>query len=72
MFITGTSTGFGKLMTTTLAAAGHTVVAGMRGATTKNAAVASKLSALPNVEVVELDVTSDESDWLCRLSRCSM
>jgi NADP-dependent 3-hydroxy acid dehydrogenase YdfG len=61
VLITGTSTGFGKLMTTTLATAGHTVVAGMRGTTTKNAAVAQELSALPNVEVVELDVTSDES-----------
>jgi NAD(P)-dependent dehydrogenase (short-subunit alcohol dehydrogenase family) len=61
VLITGTSTGFGKLMTTTLAAAGHTVVAGMRSTTTKNATVAQELAALPNVEVVELDVTSDES-----------
>jgi NAD(P)-dependent dehydrogenase (short-subunit alcohol dehydrogenase family) len=61
VLITGTSTGFGKLMTTTLAAAGHTVVAGMRSTTTKNAAVAQELAALSNVEVVELDVTSDES-----------
>jgi NAD(P)-dependent dehydrogenase (short-subunit alcohol dehydrogenase family) len=48
-------------MTITLAAAGHTVVAGMRGTTGKNAAVARELAALPNVDVVELDVTSDES-----------
>ncbi len=61
IFITGTSTGFGKLMTITLAAEGHTVVAGMRGTTGKNAAVAGELAALKNVEVVELDVTSDES-----------
>lgn len=61
ILITGTSTGFGKLMTTTLAAAGHTVIAGMRGTAGKNAAVAKELAALPNVEVVELDVTSDES-----------
>ncbi|UOQ68614.1 SDR family oxidoreductase [Hymenobacter volaticus] len=61
ILITGTSTGFGKLMTTTLAAAGHHVVAGMRSTTSKNAAVAQELGALPHVEVVELDVTSDES-----------
>jgi NADP-dependent 3-hydroxy acid dehydrogenase YdfG len=61
ILITGTSTGFGKLMTITLAAAGHTVIAGMRGTTGKNATVARELAALPNVDVVELDVTSDES-----------
>ncbi len=33
IFITGTSTGFGKLMTLTLSKAGHTVIAGMRGTT---------------------------------------
>jgi len=31
VFITGTSTGFGKLTATTLANAGYTVIAGMRG-----------------------------------------
>lgn len=61
ILITGTSTGFGKLMTVTLSKAGHTVIAGMRGPNDKNADVANELSALPNVEVVELDVTSDKS-----------
>lgn len=61
IFITGTSTGFGKLMTQTLSAAGHTVIAAMRGTTGKNTAVAQELAALPRVDVVELDVTSDES-----------
>jgi NAD(P)-dependent dehydrogenase (short-subunit alcohol dehydrogenase family) len=61
IFITGTSTGFGKLTTITLANAGHTVIAGMRDINSKNRAVAKELSQLPNVEVVEIDVTSDES-----------
>lgn len=61
IFITGTSTGFGKLTTITLSNAGHTVIAGMRGVNGKNEAVARELSALPNVEVVEIDITSDDS-----------
>jgi NAD(P)-dependent dehydrogenase (short-subunit alcohol dehydrogenase family) len=61
VLITGTSTGFGNLTARTLARAGHTVVAGMRGTTGKNAAAAQELQALPGVEVVEMDVTSDES-----------
>lgn len=35
IFITGTSTGFGKLTAITLAKAGFTVIAGMRGVTGK-------------------------------------
>jgi NAD(P)-dependent dehydrogenase (short-subunit alcohol dehydrogenase family) len=61
ILITGTSTGFGKLMSITLSKAGHTVIAGMRNVTGNNADVAKELAALPNVEVTELDVTSDES-----------
>ncbi|MFH6985641.1 SDR family oxidoreductase [Marinoscillum luteum] len=61
IFITGTSTGFGKLTTITLANAGYTVIAGMRGTTGKNQVVAKELAALPNVEVVEIDVTDDTS-----------
>ncbi len=61
IFITGTSTGFGKLTTITLANAGYTVIAGMRGTTAKNETVAKELAALPNVEVVEIDVTDDTS-----------
>jgi NAD(P)-dependent dehydrogenase (short-subunit alcohol dehydrogenase family) len=61
IFITGTSTGFGKLTAITLANAGHSVVAGMRNITGKNAAAAQELSLIPNIEVVEIDITSDES-----------
>jgi NADP-dependent 3-hydroxy acid dehydrogenase YdfG len=61
IFITGTSTGFGKLMTITLSKAGHTVIAGMRGTSGKNAEVAKELSALDNVEVVDIDVIDDNS-----------
>lgn len=61
VFITGTSTGFGKLTATTLANAGYVVIAGMRGISGKNETVAKELGALPNIEVVEIDVTDDSS-----------
>ena len=61
IFITGTSTGFGKLTTITLSKAGYTVIAGMRDITGKNADAAKELSALPKVDVVEIDVTNDDS-----------
>jgi len=61
IFITGTSTGFGKLMTITLSKAGHTVIAGMRDSMGKNAAAAQQLSDLSGVEVVDIDVTNDQS-----------
>jgi NAD(P)-dependent dehydrogenase (short-subunit alcohol dehydrogenase family) len=66
VLITGSSTGFGRLFTETLARKGHTVFATMRdpgGRNTKNAselrAVAQK-DSLP-IHVVELDVTNDTS-----------
>jgi len=52
IFITGTNTGFGKITTTTLANAGHTVIAGMRDIKDKNAEVAKELAALPNIDVL--------------------
>lgn len=61
IFITGTSTGFGKLTTITLSKAGYTVIAGMRDVAGKNAAAAKELSALPKVDVVEIDVTNNDS-----------
>jgi NAD(P)-dependent dehydrogenase (short-subunit alcohol dehydrogenase family) len=61
VLVTGTSTGFGKLITQTLAKEGHIVIAAMRGVNGKNQAVAQELAALPNVDVVELDVTDDNS-----------
>ena len=59
IFITGTSTGFGKLTAITLANAGHTVIAGMRDTDGRNKAVALELAALPNIEVMEIDITDD-------------
>ncbi|MEZ2334689.1 SDR family NAD(P)-dependent oxidoreductase [Mucilaginibacter sp. RCC_168] len=61
IFITGTSTGFGKLTAITLANAGHSVIAGMRNVDGKNAAVAQELGAIPNIDVVNIDITSDSS-----------
>lgn len=61
IFITGTSTGFGKLTTITLSKAGYKVIAGMRDIAGKNADTAKELSALPKVDVVEIDVTNDDS-----------
>jgi NAD(P)-dependent dehydrogenase (short-subunit alcohol dehydrogenase family) len=61
IFITGTSTGFGKLTTLTLARAGYKVLAGMRATRGHNAAVAAELAAIPNVEVVDVDITDDAS-----------
>ncbi|RBQ06728.1 SDR family oxidoreductase [Pedobacter miscanthi] len=59
--ITGTSSGFGTLMVKKFSSEGFKVVATMRGSQTKNIAVAGELSALPGVEVMELDVAEDNS-----------
>lgn len=59
IFITGTSTGFGKLTAITLANAGYSVIAGMRNTETKNADVANELAAIANIEVVDIDITDD-------------
>jgi len=61
ILITGSSTGFGALMVKTFSKAGHTVVATMRNVKDKNAKFAEALSALPDTEVVDLDVTDEVS-----------
>uniref|UniRef100_UPI00131C9A6D SDR family NAD(P)-dependent oxidoreductase n=1 Tax=Pedobacter sp. L105 TaxID=1641871 RepID=UPI00131C9A6D len=61
ILITGTSSGFGKLMALDLAKKGNRVIAAMRNITTKNADIAKELGVIPNIEVVEMDVTSTAS-----------
>lgn len=59
VIVTGTSSGFGQLTARTLASNGHTVFATVRDIKGRNAAAAADLARIPNVQVVELDVTSD-------------
>jgi len=61
ILITGSSTGFGALMAKTFSGEGHTVIASMRDVTGKNAGAAATLSSLPGTEVVDLDVTDEDS-----------
>jgi NAD(P)-dependent dehydrogenase (short-subunit alcohol dehydrogenase family) len=61
ILITGTSSGFGKLMALDLAKKEHRVIAAMRNVATKNAGIAQELGAILNIEVVEMDVTNTES-----------
>jgi len=66
VLITGSSTGFGRLFTETLARKGHTVFATMRDLGGRNAKNASEIRALGEKEslpihVLELDVTNDAS-----------
>jgi NAD(P)-dependent dehydrogenase (short-subunit alcohol dehydrogenase family) len=61
ILVTGTSTGIGKLTAKTLAKAGHKVIAAMRDTNSKNAGSAKELDAIDNIEVIEMDVTSDSS-----------
>jgi NAD(P)-dependent dehydrogenase (short-subunit alcohol dehydrogenase family) len=66
VFITGASTGFGRLFTETLARKGHTVFATMRDPGGRNAKNASEIRTLAEkeslpVHVLELDVTNDAS-----------
>jgi NAD(P)-dependent dehydrogenase (short-subunit alcohol dehydrogenase family) len=66
VLITGSSTGFGRLFTETLARNGHTVFATMRDPGGRNAKNASEISTLAEngslpIHVLELDVTEDAS-----------
>jgi NAD(P)-dependent dehydrogenase (short-subunit alcohol dehydrogenase family) len=66
VLITGSSTGFGRLFTETLARKGHTVFATMRDPGGRNAKNASEIRVLAEKEslpihVLELDVTDDAS-----------
>lgn len=66
VLITGSSTGFGRLMAETLARHGHTVFATMRDPAGRNAANGAEIRALARKEslplhVLELDVTDDVS-----------
>ncbi|MBN8540453.1 MAG: SDR family oxidoreductase [Deltaproteobacteria bacterium] len=60
IFITGASSGFGRLITQTLLKDKHQVVASMRNIETKNSKAASELKAL-GAHTVEMDVTNDDS-----------
>jgi NAD(P)-dependent dehydrogenase (short-subunit alcohol dehydrogenase family) len=66
VLITGSSTGFGRLFTKTLAGKGHTVFATMRDPGGRNAKNASEIGTLAEkdslpIHVLELDVTDDAS-----------
>ncbi len=66
VLITGASTGFGRLMSETLARHGHTVLATMRDPGGRNATNSAEIRALAKREslplhVLELDVTDDAS-----------
>src|ERR1700732_4196310 len=66
VLVTGSSTGFGRLFTETLARKGHTVFATMRDPGGRNAKNASELRALAEKEsltihALEMDVTNAPS-----------
>ncbi|HVF96928.1 MAG TPA: SDR family oxidoreductase [Flavisolibacter sp.] len=61
IFITGTNSGFGWLHVHTLSKAGHKIFASVRDIKGRNAAKAEELKRLPNVTVVEAELTDTAS-----------
>jgi NAD(P)-dependent dehydrogenase (short-subunit alcohol dehydrogenase family) len=66
VLVTGSNSGFGRLISLALARRGHTVFATMRAPTTKNEAAAAELRAIAEAErlalhVLALDVTDERS-----------
>ena len=62
VFVTGTSSGFGRLIAATLAQGGHTVVATMRDPGGRNTDVAGQLAAIgDHLHVLSCDVTDEAS-----------
>ena len=61
VLITGASTGFGRVTAEVLAGHGYRVFATMRDITGNNAEACKTLDAIENIEVLELDVTKDDS-----------
>ncbi|MGH1337888.1 MAG: SDR family NAD(P)-dependent oxidoreductase [Aureispira sp.] len=61
VLITGASSGFGKMLTEQLSAKSqYNIIATMRNTNSSNNKVKQQLEKLPNVEVLELDVTSQK------------
>src|SRR3989441_6619270 len=66
IFVTGSTSGFGRLTVETLARQGYRVFAGMRAVAGKNASAAEELRALAQreqlaLQIIEMDVTDDAS-----------
>jgi NAD(P)-dependent dehydrogenase (short-subunit alcohol dehydrogenase family) len=66
ILVTGSNSGFGRLIVETLARQGYQVFAGMRAVTGKNAPAAEELRALAQrealaLQIIEIDVTDDAS-----------
>ena len=61
IFITGTNSGFGWLTANTAAVLGHKVYATIRDTKGRNADKAKQLAQVPNIEVIDLEITDGKS-----------